>query len=322
MRFFDKIATFTVGILLTVVALCGMAGCGGNENCGSLSIEDVTVYIDSAGHYTFAELQPEFSAPDKAEDITYTYDESSIRIENGIVVPIKNVSKTVNVRAESEHYETSFHVEVWAIRLSGSSNPLYDVSAFSSGISKGQEKCAEALTQNTTVFIGDSFMDDGYIGEYMQTFGVGKDLITAGISSTTSFHWEAIYSDIIGETAPKNIVIHVGTNNFYDENCSAEATQTSLKRLFMYLHTSYASSHIYWFNITQRANVAYADMVTQTNAYMAEWCEAYDWVTCVDTCSKVTVDMLGSDGVHPKTESYSVFTDALAEAGCVIETLA
>ena len=321
MSFFGRTFAVAFGALLAGAALLGMAGCSEEGGGGSLSIEDVTVYIDSAGHYTFAELEPAFSDPDKAEEIAYTYDESSIRIENGVVIPVKNVSKTVNVRAESEHFQTEFHVEVWAIRLSGASNPLYDVSAFSDGISRGQEKCAESLTQDTTVFIGDSFMDDGYIGEYMQTFAAGKDLITAGISSTTSFHWEAVYSDIIGENAPKNIVIHVGTNNFYDEKSSIEATQTGLSRLFMYLHTSYPSSHIYWFNITQRADVTYADQVSATNAYMAEWCAGYDWITCVDTCSKVTVDMLGSDGVHPKTETYSVFTDALAEAGCVIEAL-
>ena len=39
----------------------------------------------------------------------------------------------------------------------------------------------------------------------------------------------------------------------------------------------------------------------------------------MDTCSKVSASMLkDDDGVHPKTESYKVFTDALVEVGCRI----
>ncbi len=53
---------------------------------------------------------------------------------------------------------------------------------------------------------------------------------------------------------------------------------------------------------------------------MTEWCEKYDWITCVDTCSKVGTAMLRDDGVHPKKDTYQVFIDSLAEAGCVIET--
>ena len=189
--------------------------------------------------------------------------------------------------------------------------------SMASGIASGAAKCAD-LTENSTLFIGDSFMDDYFIGDYMATYAADKDVLNAGISSTTSYHWEAVFSDIIGSTAPGNIVLHVGTNNFYDAHDGVEFTEASLTRLLTYLHTSYPSSKIWWFNITQRADTSYASQVTETNAYMAEWCSQYDWVTCVDTCSKIDASMLRDDGVHPKTETYSVFTDALVAAGCEI----
>lgn len=290
-------------------------GNNGTEEYGELCIEDCKVYISSDKNATFAEIDPVFTKPEKAEELTYTYDTADLKIENNIVKPLKREDKTVNVRARSEHFNTVFKVEVEYIRFTGSgSSSLYDVSRFP--VADRAETC-KTVTANTTLFIGDSFMDDYFIGDYMATYAEGKEVMNAGISSTTSYHWEASYAQIIGATAPKNIVLHVGTNNFYDAMDSADNTGESLKRLMMFLHESYPSSNIYWFNITQRTNTAYADQVTETNATMANWCAKYDWVTCVDTCSKVTPTML-RDGVHPTTENYRVFTDALVAAGCEI----
>ena len=323
-----RVKWIAVCLVLALSCAAWFVGCGGNngedpnggqqdDGYGTLTIDDVTVYIDSEKHYTFAEIEPVFSVPEKAEALTYTYDTSAIKIEDNTVTPLKRQSETVNVRASSEHFSVIFRVDVEYINLSSSENPLYDVSDFASGIASGAAKCAD-LTENSTLFIGDSFMDDYFIGDYMATYAADKDVLNAGISSTTSYHWESVFSDIIGSTAPGNIVLHVGTNNFYDAHDGVEFTEASLTRLLTYLHTSYPSSKIWWFNITQRADTSYASQVTETNAYMAEWCSQYDWVTCVDTCSEIDSSMLRDDGVHPKTETYSVFTDALVAAGCEI----
>ncbi len=323
-RFISMIAV----MLFVVLAL---TGCGGNSektdgNSGSdangygeLCIEDLKVTIDQNKHYTFAEIDPMFTKPEKAEELTYTYDTSYLKIENNIVTPIRREEKKVNVRAKSEHFNVVFAVEIEYIRYSGpdaTMTDFFDTSRFSGNIIDSQEKCKN-LTADTTLFIGDSFMDDDFIGEYMKTYGADKKVMNAGISSTTSYHWETKYAEIIGDVAPKNIVLHIGTNNFYDAHDSVSYTETSLKRLMMYLHTSYPTSNIYWFNITQRSNTSYYTQVEETNTYMANWCAQYDWITCVDTCSVVTTGML-RDGVHPTTENYKVFTDALVAAGCEI----
>lgn len=236
-------------------------------------------------------------------------------------MPIRREATKVNVRAKSEHFNVVFGVEIEYIRYSGpdaTMTDLFDTSRFSGNIISSQEKCKN-LTADTTLFIGDSFMDDYFIGEYMQTYSADKKVLNAGISSTTSYHWESKFAEIIGDVAPKNIVLHIGTNNFYDAHDSVSFTEASLERLMMYLHTTYPTSKIYWFNITQRSNTAYYTQVEETNTYMANWCAKYDWITCVDTCSRVTTGML-RDGVHPTTENYKVFTDALVEAGCEIQS--
>ena len=284
---------------------------------GYLCIEDQTVYINTDRNCTFAEITPIFTVPDKAEELTYTYDTDEINIENNIVTPLKREDATVNVRAESEHFSTTFRVTVDYIPLTGlEEDPWYAVTDFTTKIATNATRCA-AATSDATIFLGDSFMDDAFIGEYMSTYAADKNVLNAGISSTTSYHWEAMYSDIIGETSPKNIVIHLGTNNFYDIRASVKQTKESLIRLFKYLHTSYPTTNIYWFNITQRQDTAYSAQVTQTNADFANWCAQYDWITCVNTSPKISTSML-SDGVHPLTEYYSIFTDTLVNAGCEI----
>lgn len=288
---------------------------------GELCIEDLKVVIDQNKHSTFAEIDPIFTKPEKAEELVYVYDTSYLSIINNIVTPLRREDTKVNVRAKSEHFNVVFAVEIEYIRYSGdeASNDFYDTSRFTGKISSGKERC-ENLTEDATLFIGDSFMDDDFIGDYMKTYGADKKVMNAGISSTTSYHWEVKYAEIIGNVAPKNIVFHIGTNNFYDAHDIVSFTESSLTRLMMYAHTSYPTSKIYWFNITQRSNTSYSEQVAETNKYMADWCARYDWMTCVDTCSRVTAGMLRDDGVHPTTETYKVFTDALVEAGCVIES--
>lgn len=310
----------TAAVLAASVA--AFVGCGpdttpdngdkpAKDDYGTLTIEDQKVYITADKACTFAKIEPVFSKPDKAETLAYTYDTADLKIENGIVTPLKRADKVVNVRAKSEHFNVIFGVEVEYLKFEGSA---YDLTGYPVGV---RSETCKAVTADTTLFIGDSFMDDYFIGDYMKSYAADKEVLHAGMSSTTSYHWEAAYRRIIGGTAPKNIVLHIGTNNFYDMHDLVEETEESLQRMFMFLHSSYPASNIYWFNITQRTNTAYSSQVSETNADIANWCESYDWITCVDTCSKVTGGML-RDGVHPTTENYKVFTDALVEAGCQI----
>jgi len=313
---------------LTACTAAAFAACTGErtpgdetppaDDYGSVCIEDMRVYINSNKNATFAEIEPVFTKPEKAEELTYTYNTKYLDIADGIVKPKTRDGRTVTVTAKSDHFETTFKVEVEYIDYKSSdASDLYSMSSdMNSKVTQRATTC-KAVNANTTLFVGDSFMDSGFIGEYMTEYSVGKEVLNAGISSTTSYHWEKTYEEIIGETAPKNIVIHVGTNNFYDAHDTVEDTEESLMRLFMFMHDSYPTSNIYWFNITQRSDSAHAEKVKQTNTYIANRSEKLDFLTVVDTSSKVTTAML-RDGIHPTTDNYHVFTDALVEAGCKI----
>lgn len=129
-------------LLLTCVTACSVAifvGCTNEpvdvdppqDEYGKLCIEDCKVYISSDRNTTFAEINPVFTKPEKAEELVYTYDTADLKIENNIVTPLKREDKTVNVRAKSEHFNTVFKVEVEYIRFTGGgSSSLYDVTRF------------------------------------------------------------------------------------------------------------------------------------------------------------------------------------------------
>lgn len=336
-----KRALAPAAVLIILVCAVGLfAACsgsgtadGGKENgvkddYGALSIGDVSVSIDQNKHSTFAQLTPEFTKPEKAETLRYVYDTSYLHItEDGAVTALRRENKTVNVRAEctheQQHFRTVFSVEVKYVNYEGAdANALYRMeTVFGNPLPvAARAQTCEAVSQNTTLFLGDSFMDPGFIGEFMQTFAPGKDVLHAGMSSSSSYHWERAYAEIVGDVAPKNIAVHIGTNNFYDFRDSVPATEESLTRLLSMMHVSYPTTHLYWFTITLRQDTSRAQQVRETNEYMKKWCERYDFVTCVDTSAAITTDML-RDGVHPKTEHYAIFTNALAAAGCEIVAL-
>lgn len=171
----------------------------------------------------------------------------------------------------------------------------------------------------TTLFIGDSFFDVRWFWtDFYETYA-GKDAICAGISGSTTYDWEQYAESFLRRTAPKNIVMHMGTNNFYDDHDSAETATESLQRMFTLIHSILPDANIYYFAITQRSDTSYRAGVSETNAAMKAWCEGYSFMTFLDTEEAITSSML-LDGVHPKLEHYSVFTGALADSKIEIET--
>ena len=80
----------------------------------------------------------------------------------------------------------------------------------------------------------------------------GKDALCLGISSATTFDWEMIAADVFEDIAPKNIVMHLGTNNIYDDGKTVTETVADLQRLFTMLHGYYPETSIYYFGISLR----------------------------------------------------------------------
>jgi lysophospholipase L1-like esterase len=288
---------------------------------GDLQIDDLTVFINSNGLSTFATIDPVFTNEDAKEELTYTVlgsNASIINLSNNIVKATKKVNDLVTIKASSKHFETTFNVDVVYHDYNDNSSPLYskfDTSRFNTTISSNMYKCRINLTSDDTLFIGDSFTDDYFILNFLNDWGVNLHVLSAGIGSTTSYHWEAKFDKIIGDKSPKNIVYHIGTNNFYDLKDNVEGTVSSIKRLLMYTKEKHPTSNIYFFEITQRANRAYYNQVNEANALLKEFCDQYSFFTYVDTDLPVHVLY---DGIHPNYCGYMKMMEALIASNCEI----
>ncbi|MBQ8559820.1 MAG: hypothetical protein IJ439_07580 [Tyzzerella sp.] len=202
---------------------------------------------------------------------------------------------------------------------------VYDTSAYEAKIAQYKQDWKEKGNDGkTTVFIGDSFFD----GEFWSTFYDlywNKDVLRCGVSSSTSYDWEVFTTEFLQYTKPKNIVMHIGTNNIYDDKKDADVTVQALQRLFAYMHETLPETKIYYFGITQRTyDDAKIAIVNEVNAAMQQWCSEKDYITFIGgTVERLTSDML-RDNVHPREDdecnAYEIFVEELAKTDIEIQS--
>lgn len=230
------------------------------------------------------------------------------------------------LRAESSEHIELYNVTVKTVTKSGIK---WDLTVNQVGVpldTSFSDQATEQVTQKwngkggnseTTLFIGDSFFDQRYFWTDFDTVYAGKNAICAGLSSSTTYDWEQLAETHLKDLAPKNIVMHIGTNNFYDDGDAAAEAIDGLQRLFTVLHANSPDTKIYYFAITQRVDTRYSRQVSETNDAMQEWCAARSWIEFLDTENSFSANDL-RDGIHPTLAAYSVFTQALQRAGIQI----
>lgn len=183
-----------------------------------------------------------------------------------------------------------------------------------------EEYRKRANRNKTTLFLGDSFFDRRYFWTDFDEVFAGKDAFCAGIGSTTTYEWEELFPMYFAAVPPKNLIVNLGTNNFYDVHESAETAQKNLKRLLKLLSTSLSETNIYYFAISQRTDERFGKEVSLTNAVIKQWC-AENGIVFLDTENEMTAEKL-RDGVHPLLHVYKqVYVPYLMRGGCVIENL-
>jgi hypothetical protein len=286
---------------------------------GTLSIPQVYAWVD----YPDSDFYPIFSIPESAEPLTYTYDTEGISIDAG-----KNTVKALKegeytVIAKSESFEAEFKVIAQKINRSekGANGKVkFSASEYASQAANRKTQWeSKGVDGQTTVFIGDSFFDTAFWSNFYNVSYPGKDALCLGISATTTYDWEEwITRGWLSQAKPKNIVMHMGTNNVYDDGEDVAGTVSSLQRMFTLMHEQFPDTPIYWFGISQRSyDLEKIAAVKKINKQMQAWCDARDYITYIDTPSQLKNDML-KDNVHPKVEHYSVFVNALAKTDIVI----
>ena len=194
--------------------------------------------------------------------------------------------------------------------------------ALGQGYENGVGSNKITVDENTTIFIGDSFFErryfwtDFYTDDYKDA-----NAFCAGIGSTTTANWTHLIKEVFavyGDKAPKNIVMHLGTNDLWSATTTADNVVDGLKDVFEILHTKYPQTKIYYFGITHRGDNTAADRINAVNSTISTWSQSQDYLTYINTPSKITANMLMTDNLHPKLETYSVFVEELEKAGCVI----
>lgn len=246
---------------------------------------------------------------------TVTWDGENAQIAtfdraNRTLMPIAAGSFTLT--ASTDGYSEIYNVTVKAVDKSGNKWQL-DAGRTAYAEQLKAKWATDGNADKTTLFIGDSFFDVRNFWTNFYTTYADTDALCAGIGSTTTYDWEQYAETFLQYTAPKNIVVHLGTNNIYSDGDDLQTATENLQRLFMLVHDKLPSAKIYYFAITQRSNTAHETTVSQTNAAMKQWCAGYDWITFLDTEQALTKDML-KDGIHPQLQYYSVFTDALKDS--------
>ena len=281
---------------------------------GTLTVEDVIAWVG----YPASELDFTFSKADYAEPLTFEYDATALTInaDKKTVTALK--AGEFEVLAKSEHFADRFKVKAETVNKSDS---RYNVSADNNNRIAGKLSTYKNMGNDgkTTLFIGDSFFDERWFWTNFDKTYAGKDAIISGVSGSTSYDWEHFTETFLKFVSPKQVAMHMGTNNVYDDKDTAAQAVSALQRMFYVMHNAMPETHIYWFNISQRSyDTDKIAIVSLVNSQMTKWAKGRTWLTVIDTSSKLTNDML-KDNVHPKLEYYSVFVDALKDAGAVIE---
>ncbi len=326
-----KIPLITAMLMLGVLLCsCGEPSKGDDvtvtETQAEQSIDRGTLEIDNT--YAWIGYSPSpiflhFSKPEHAEALTYSYDEDKLEIDAAkhTVKALKPGKHTVKVN--SEHFSASFkvyaeRVEKDAQKPNGEKKfyPEKYAASASNRLSQWQQSGNDGVS---TIFIGDSFFDSYFWSTfYGSDYYKGKDALLLGISATTSYDWEIWAEEILSKTKPKNIVMHIGTNNIYDDGDNASQAVSALRRMFAVIHEQVPDAHIYYFGISQRAyDTAKQEIVGAVNSSMQKYIENVDYLTYIDTPSKLTPDLL-RDKTHPTLSGYKVFKDALANTDIVI----
>lgn len=257
------------------------------------------------------------------EEVTFTYDETALTLdaEAHTVKALKDGRFPVTVSAGGS--TDSFTVIGKSVnrvgyRWQGDINWYKELAGNSADLYKG-----EGTDGKTTVFIGDSFFDGTNFWTNFDEIYAGKDAQVAGISSTTTYDWEQIMLDrvFLHNMNPKNIVMDIGTNNFYDDGDSTDMAIESVQRMFTLMHDKMPETHIWYFSVAQRTNTSYRQNVSDLNDAMQAWCADKDWITFIDVEDLMTAEYIRpADGVHPTLDAYvDVYAAQLEKAGCVIE---
>lgn len=176
---------------------------------------------------------------------------------------------------------------------------------------------------NPTLFIGDSFFDPrGFWRTFYDDFE-GLNCFTAGVSGSKADDWIHFRRRLIHNFNPKQIVMHIGTNDINDSEIPTMTSVDYYEQIIRFLNLIINEAPgipIYFFGIENRKPTSgygpknlYVEAVTRR--IRDEFATSYDGVFhYIDSPSVFNADQdryLSSDGIHPSDEGYAYYVETL-----------
>ena len=285
---------------------------------GTLTIEDMYLY----NQFPSALLMISFSDPAYEEEISYSFDDWHLSIENNVARLVADVTSftEVEVTATTQHHSAQFSVY---LSPTFSDHDSYVPSRVSS---IDNRQSAGLYEEGGVIFGGDSFFDIDFWSDFYTDYS-GKNAALIGIGGSYAHEWLVYAESLFYPYAPSAVVLNIGTNDLGRGESTATVTQ-ELQALFNRIHANLPEARICWYNITPRNDGVSITSIRSVNSAIAEWAQDKDWFTLLDAHSQFC-NSSGSpewgmfrDGLHPMLEQYDLVYSALLNgAGVTIPQL-
>ncbi len=241
-------------------------------------------------------------------------DKEICEIENGFVIG-KKIGETLVYASDINGVEVSFIVYIKdpsEFRFATAVNTILESYKL------------RGKPSNPTLFIGDSFFDNlAFWKTFYEDFSPNQNVFAAGISSSKTTDWLILQEILIYDFNPKNVIIHLGTNDINDSEIILK-TEQYYEQITEFLHAlcqRLKDTPIYFFGIENRsvssgygAKNAYVEKVTEE--IKTKFAPLYENFTYIDSPSVFNKDQakyLSSDRIHPSSGGYKYYVNVLNE---------
>lgn len=292
-------------------------GNNGGNNGGGTVIEEGKLTIGNVyGYYGYNPVKIETKVDGKVvEGLDLYYDiidESVCTIENGY-------AKGLKVGSTQVYAQTLGGQEVgFTVTVRDAQEFLYNAEVLTR---EEERELRFGNVKNPTLFFGDSFFDEKNFWTTFYNDFEDLNCITVGISGSQTQHWYSARDRLIKAWAPKNIVIHIGTNDINDNNINLTVDQyyAKITTFLELILTEYPQTPVYYFGIENRngdqaGKNAYSQAVTEK--IKTEFAVKHENFHYFDTPAVFNADpdvYVSADNIHPSKKGYELYVKMLKE---------
>ena len=295
----------------------GDDGNGGNNGGGTTVTEGTLTIANVYQFYGYNPVKIETKMDGKAVDGLDLYydiiDESVCTIQNGYVNGLK-VGETQVYAQTLNGQEVDFKVTI-----KDSQEFRYNTEVLTR---EEERRVRFDKVKNPTLFVGDSFFDEKNCWTSFYSDFEDLNCVSVGISGSQTSHWYDARDRLIKVWEPKNIVIHIGTNDINDNTITLTVDQyyariTAFLELIM---EEYPQTPVYYFGIENRngdqgGKNAYSQAVTEK--IKTEFAGKHETFNYLDSPAVFNEDpdvYVSADNIHPSKKGYELYVKMLKEA--------